>query len=161
MGIGSALCYGKLPVERGVWIQMGGLFLYLAVTTLIYFLMRLRIRAVKQESDWEIGMDKDGEIRGEPDKILSTRWYLLYLAVIAATILAAVLKYPSLPQQIPLHYNFAGEVDRYGEKSIATVALMPLMQLFMGLLFGGINLGIGMSRTNGRILKEPGFSKGS
>lgn len=145
MGIGSALCYGKLPVERGVWIQMGGLFLYLAVTTLIYFLMRLRIRAVKQESDWEIGMDTDGEIRGEPDKIISTWWYLLYLAVIGATILAAVLKYPSLPQQIPLHYNFAGEVDRYGGKSIAIVALMPLMQLFMSLLFGGINLGIGMS----------------
>lgn len=145
MGIGSALCYARLPVERGVWIQLGGLFLYLAVTTLIYFLMRLRIKAVKQESDWEVAQDTAGEISGEPDKIINTGWYLLYLAVIALTVLAAVFKYPSLPQQIPIHYNFAGEVDRYGGKSAATLAVMPLMQFFMGLLFGGINLGIGMS----------------
>lgn len=159
MGIGSALCYARLPLESGVWIQMGGLFLYLAITTLIYFLMRLRIKAVKQESDWEMDTDVAGSIGGEPGKIINTGWYLLYLAVIAATVLVAAVKYPSLPQQIPIHYNFAGEVDRYGVKSAATFAVMPLMQFFMGLLFGGLNLGISKSRHRNNLKRAREFRR--
>lgn len=79
--------------------------------------------------------------------MIGTAWYLLYLVPIAIAVMAAVFKYPSLPGQIPMHYNLAGEVDRYAAKSIGTFAVMPLIQSFTGLLFAGINFGIGTSRN--------------
>lgn len=78
-------------------------------------------------------------------KTISTAWYLLYLVPIVITVFAAVLKYPSLPGQVPVHFNFVGEADRYASKSIRVVAMMPLLQFLIGLLFGGMNLGIRIS----------------
>ena len=157
MGIGSTACYIWMSAENTMWIELGGLFLYLAVSILIYFLMRSEIKAIKQASDWEIDTKTVAEISEKSDKTIYTAWYLLYLAVIAITIFAAVLKYPSLPQQIPMHYNIAGEVDRYAAKSIGTFAVMPLIQLLIGLLFVGINLGIGMSKRQRNFKRTRAF----
>ncbi len=146
LGIGSTICYIWMPAERALWIQLSGVFLYLAASTIIYFFARSEIKAIKQERDWEIDTDTATIISEKPDKTIGTAWYLLYLVPIAIAIFAAVLKYPSLPGQIPMHYNLAGEVDRYAAKSIGTFAVMPLIQFFIGLLFAGINFGIGTSR---------------
>ena len=66
--------------------------------------------------------------------------------VIAVAVIAVVLKYPSLPDQIPMHYNIAGEVDRYAQKSIGIFAVMPIIQLLIGLMFAGINVAIRTSK---------------
>lgn len=101
MGIGSTACYIWMSAENAMWIQLGGIFLYLAVSILIYFLMRSNIKAIKQASDWEIDTKTVAEIGEKSDRTIRTAWYLLYLTVIAVTVVAALLKYPSLPQQNP------------------------------------------------------------
>jgi uncharacterized membrane protein len=145
LGIGSTAFYIWVPAERAIWIQLGGIFLYIVISNFIYFFMRSEIKAMKQSSDWEIDTETVPEIGERSDKTIGTAWYLLYLVPIAIAVFAAVLKYPSLPGQIPMHYNIAGEVDRYAAKSIGTFAVMPLIQLLLGLMFAGMNFGIGMS----------------
>jgi uncharacterized membrane protein len=157
LGIGGTVCYIWISAENTMWIQIGGLFFYLIVSILIYFFMRSKIKAIKQASDWEIETKAVAEISGKPDKTIRTAWYLLYLAVIAITVFAAVLKYPTLPQQIPIHYNIAGQVDRYAAKSIGTFFVMPLIQLLIGLLFAGINIGIGMSKRQRNFERTQAF----
>ncbi len=157
LGIGSTACYGWESAESTMWIQLGGIFLYLAASTFLYFLMHSRIKTIKRASDWVIDTETDTKISGKSEKPLGTAWYLLYLVLIAVTIFVAVLKYSSLPPQIPMHYNIAGEVDRYAEKSIGVFAIMPLMQLFIGLLFAGINLGIGMSGNQRNFRRTQAF----
>jgi uncharacterized membrane protein len=63
---------------------------------------------------------------------LHTAWHLLYLIVIAITILAAVSKYLSLPEQISMHYDIAGQVDRYAQKSIGTFAICAYLAVRVG-----------------------------
>ena len=41
---------------------------------------------------------------------------ILSLAMIAATLAVAAYLYPTLPEQIPTHWNAAGEVDGYTAK---------------------------------------------
>jgi uncharacterized membrane protein len=157
MGIGSTVCYTWMPAENTMWIQLGGLLLYLAASFLIYFLLRSKVKAVKQASDWEMETKAVTEISLKSGKTIPIAWYLLYLAITAVTIIAAVLKYPSLPQQIPMHYNIAGEVDRYASKSMGTFAIMPVMQILIGLLFAGISLGIGMSKRQRSFKRTQAF----
>src|SRR5271165_6284747 len=60
-------------------------------------------------------------------------WIIAGLLTLAAWALAAWL-YPSLPQQVPTHWNIEGKVDGWGDKSWATF-LMPGAMVLMLVLF--------------------------
>jgi uncharacterized membrane protein len=60
------------------------------------------------------------------------RWELLQLGVIAAMFITAAVRWSSVPDRIPIHWNAAGEVDGYGGKFMGLLFL-PL--LVLGLYF--------------------------
>ncbi len=153
----SSVCYIWINAENIIWIQLASIFLYLVLSILFYFYVRKKVKSIKQESNWKVDSKAVAEIseKSAGNKTLHTAWYLLYLIVIAITILAAIFKYPSLPVQIPMHYNIAGEVDRYAPKSIGTFAIMPVMQLLIGMLFAGINVAVSTSK------RQRNFKKGN
>lgn len=53
----------------------------------------------------------------------------LQLALAAITIAMTISNYASLPERIPIHFNFAWKPDGYGPK--ATAWLLPAIQLFV------------------------------
>ncbi len=55
---------------------------------------------------------------------------VLCLIFIGITIVAAAYLYPSLPEQIPTHWNLAGEVDDYTPKPWG-VLILPLSAIFI------------------------------
>lgn len=62
-------------------------------------------------------------------------WEIFQLALIAAMFVVAAVRWGSVPDQIPVHWNAAGEVDGYGGKfvgllllPIITAALYPLLR---------------------------------
>lgn len=60
----------------------------------------------------------------------TVRTNVLSLIFIAITTAVAAYLYPSLPEQIPTHWNFQGEVDDYTAKPWG-VMIMPLMAIFV------------------------------
>ena len=71
------------------------------------------------------------------------------LLIIAAAVVFLALRYDSLPERIPMHYNAAGEVNRYAEKSVGAVFGMPMVAVVCNLMFGLItwSMGRGMKRA--------------
>ncbi|MGC4106189.1 MAG: DUF1648 domain-containing protein [Thermomicrobiales bacterium] len=71
--------------------------------------------------------------------------------VIAAASLFLALRYESLPQQIPMHYNAAGEIDRYAQKSISSVFALPITATAVCLLMATItwSMARGVKRARG------------
>ncbi|HVA49752.1 MAG TPA: DUF1648 domain-containing protein [Pirellulales bacterium] len=64
-----------------------------------------------------------------------TRIYLWFsIGLTLAAWAAALIAYPSLPQQVPTHWNIRGQVDGYGDKSWATF-LTPAVMLGLLVLF--------------------------
>ena len=61
------------------------------------------------------------------------RWEWLQLGVIGAMFLTAAIRWGSVPDQIPIHWNAAGEVDGYGGR-FTGLLLMPLIALALYLL---------------------------
>ena len=56
---------------------------------------------------------------------------IIYFALMFLPLLIAVIALPFLPEKIPAHYNFAGEIDRWGSKY--ETLIFPLVTIGMGL----------------------------
>lgn len=57
------------------------------------------------------------------------RW-ILPLGMVAAAIIISIFAYDRLPEQVPIHWNIHGEVDRYASKPLA-MFLMPAAMLIV------------------------------
>ena len=55
----------------------------------------------------------------------------IYFLLMFLPLLITVIALPFLPEKIPAHYNFAGEIDRFGSKF--ETLIFPLMTIGMGL----------------------------
>lgn len=60
-------------------------------------------------------------------------WEIIQLVIIAAMFVAAGVRWGSVPDRIPIHWNAAGEVDGYGGK-FTGLLLMPLVAIGLYLL---------------------------
>lgn len=54
--------------------------------------------------------------------------------IIALPFIAAILIYPHLPEQVPIHWNIRGEIDGYSSRAFGAFFL-PLLNLVMYVLF--------------------------
>lgn len=60
---------------------------------------------------------------------MKNRYLILSLLLIVAAFAGTLALYGQLPEQVPVHWNAHGEIDRYGGR--ASVFLMPGMMAFM------------------------------
>ena len=60
------------------------------------------------------------------------KWYPALL--VAVTMIAAAIVYPRLPDRVPTHWNFRGEVDGYGPKWVSTWLIPVVILGLWGLL---------------------------
>lgn len=72
-------------------------------------------------------------------KVLPTYSFLLYLAVIIGLVWYSFSIYDSIPNMIAIHFDAYGEVDKYVDKSVMYVLMMPITMALMTLLFVGVN----------------------
>ncbi|USB34216.1 DUF1648 domain-containing protein [Paenibacillus sp. YPG26] len=66
---------------------------------------------------------------------LSSYWFLIHGLTIVISILAVLLNYDQIPDQISIHYNSNWNVDRYAAKSYSFVFIPTIIQVFITLLF--------------------------
>ena len=65
------------------------------------------------------------------------RNYILIAALlIVATLIVTLIFYPDLPSRIPMHWNWRGQVNRYGDKW--EIFLMPAAMVVVVLLFAAM-----------------------
>lgn len=62
---------------------------------------------------------------------------LLSVAIITVTIIYTILMYTNLPETLPIHFNFKGEADNYGNKS--AVLWLPIFNIGMFILLFMLN----------------------
>lgn len=59
----------------------------------------------------------------------------LPLFIIGVMFITGVIAYPNLPDRIPVHWNIAGEIDRWSDTSFMSVFQLPLIALGLYILF--------------------------
>ena len=63
-------------------------------------------------------------------------YFLIAALLIAATLIVSLILYPGLPSRIPMHWNWRGEVNRYGDK--LEIFLMPAAMVVVVFLFAAM-----------------------
>ncbi|GHI00811.1 DUF1648 domain-containing protein [Neobacillus kokaensis] len=70
----------------------------------------------------------------------SNYWFVIPFLISIATIAFTLVNYQQIPDRFPMQYNFSGEVTNWAAKSYRSVLLMPIMQIYLTLLFLFINI---------------------
>lgn len=121
--------------------QMLLIFIYMGILFLIYLKYNAKVKVLKKERGW----DKIGskmvvvDIKYSRDKSktgnISSLWFLIPLAITVFNIVLSLVIYPKLPDKIPTHWSFTGEITTYRNKSYGIVLMDDIVQLFMLGLF--------------------------
>jgi uncharacterized membrane protein len=130
-GVIIALAGVGLIVTAGVALVPVPVFVQIIVWYVLYFRAHRAIAAAKREQDWFAGVRQavtaDTTLRSDPPKF-PWAWLLLPLLVVAASVVIGIIRYPDLPSQIPVHFDGAGNVDRYAAKSVGSAFSIVFVQ---------------------------------
>lgn len=100
----------------GVAAELAGAFALFQVA-------RRRIMAAKHRAHWFAGLRQvvvaDTSLRTHPEPY-PWRWAVPSIALTAATVGIAILRYPHLPARLAIHFDAAGHADRYAPVSLGS-----------------------------------------
>jgi len=88
---------------------------------------------LKRERGWQVSEAAFAETSSAFSRgnlqALPWGWYIASLAAVAACAAAALVKYPSLPEIIPTHFDINMEPDAWSPKTLGNVLALPLINL--------------------------------
>ena len=90
----------------------------------LFQVARRRIMAVKHREHWFAGLRQvvvaDTSLRTDPEPY-PWRWAVPSIALTVATVVIGILRYPHLPARLAVHFDAAGQADRYAPASLVWV----------------------------------------
>lgn len=112
----------------------------LALTAGGYALMlfyRTKMNAYKKEHGWVADAQETVAVVGEQPvpRAISLKWNLLYLPIMALTLLIGMVGYAHMPDMVPMHMGFDGTVNEWAEKTPLIVWMPVLIQAFLAVSF--------------------------
>ncbi|RAQ95696.1 DUF1648 domain-containing protein [Thermogemmatispora tikiterensis] len=132
-----------LPLWGQIWAMLGVLLGTVVIAAISYALLNLRLRRIKEQEGWYAGLRQAvavevgvSEQRGWP----SPFWLGLDLLLLVALWVVTVVRYPVLPERIPLHFGPDGQVNRWGGKQ--ELLLFSLLALALNILLLGLALAL-------------------
>ena len=81
-----------------------------------------------------------------PVSVVSIFYFLIPLTLWAASFFSGILLFDELPQNIPAHFNFYGEVDRWVPKSVEQLRTLPRLQILALIAAAAIYWAVSTSR---------------
>lgn len=133
-----------LTVDEQVLSTIFGaiIIIFLICSFLVYLHFYRKMKDLKQVENWFQGKTEqiviDTQFR-QQKLIYSNLWFIFSFIIAFITIIFTLQFYQLIPDRIPMQYNLSGEITNWVDKSYRTVLMMPVMQVYMSLLFLFIN----------------------
>ena len=147
-----AVLAGTTALEsEEIWmvIYMVAVFLYMFIGFMIYYHFHKKMKEIKSREKWH---ERKKEVLSVDISFYQQRltysngWFAIPFVIMLATTFLTYVNYDKFPEKLPMQYSLAGEVTSWADKSIRTLFMFPLMQLFMIGLFLFINIIINRSK---------------
>ena len=104
----------------------------------IYLHYHKKIKMLKNEKGWMRGKVQTLVADTTPvsgKECASPLWFILYALIIILTILTGLLFFDTMPDRVPIKFDFQGNVIRWADKSTGLIFFAPLTQLFVSIIF--------------------------
>lgn len=120
----------------------GLIFVFIFLSFLIYLIFHRKMKVLKQKHSWSANKSQlvviDTSFRKQ--KLThSNLWFALSFLIVVVTVVITFQNYQTMPNEIPTKFNFNGEVTNWMDKSYRSVLMIPIMQVYLTLLFIFIN----------------------
>lgn len=128
-------------ITKNYNLQMMGIFLLLAILWVNYIYIHKKAKELKKAKGWTLNKKQMVVVNTskKPDiKFISPYLFMLPLLVSITTLMITFFNYESLPNQIPINFDFTGNPTTYVEKGVLTAYSIPINQIGMTGLFFGI-----------------------
>lgn len=98
---------------------------------------RKRVKAIKREEGWKAERDEAVALIGfeEAPAPPSLAWNVVYVPIVLITLALGLALYPSTPDLVPTHIDFAGNVNQWTPKGPTLIAFPLLVEVFMAACF--------------------------
>ena len=98
---------------------------------------RKRIESIKREEGWKAERDEAVALIGFEEAPVppSLAWNVVYVPIALITLAIGLALYPSTPDLVPTHFDFAGNVNQWTPKGPALIAFPLLFEVFMAACF--------------------------
>lgn len=124
------------------------IIVYILGGFLLYLPFHFKMQAKKDEENWHEGRNQvtvvSTNFRSQKLTI-SYFWYFIPTLIIVLTVLFTFFMYDDIPNLIPMHTDFNGNV-RYDTKSFKTLMYLPITQVFILFIMLGVHFIIGKSK---------------
>lgn len=115
---------------------------YIASTFVVYLTFHRKMKKLKADRKWSkqkpqhVMIDTDFRLK---KLTYSNGWFSISFLITFLIIILTFSFYDKIPERIPMQFNFAGEVTNWADKSYRTVIALPIIQMYLTLLFLFIN----------------------
>lgn len=126
-------------------------FAFIFVMFLVYMISNKAVKKLKIEKGWLKGNKQsviiDTNFSKEKNKNLVTPWiFLISVIIIIINIVLSYKYYNLLPNKVPTHWDFSGNITGYQIKSKMLIWEMPGTEIFTTILFFIVYKSIGWSK---------------
>lgn len=153
--LGLIATYIIIRVKDPLIGMLAATFGYIIIFSLIYIRAYQEIKAIKGNEKGEkiysrkrhvTVIDTNFTKEREKNMMVSLWCFLVPIAIILITVIISLVYYDRIPNPMPMHYNSAGEVDGWTEKTYFSVLLLPMISLAMTGIFYFVYRIIGKSK---------------
>ena len=126
------------PTAIGIALECAALFIPIVISFALMLRNRARVIGIKREEGWTAQAQQAVATIAEADApaALPLQWNLLYIPVILGTLALGLALYPSMPDMLPMHADFAGNVNDWAPKTLGSAIGFPVVfELFMAACF--------------------------
>ncbi|WP_040206013.1 DUF1648 domain-containing protein [Neobacillus jeddahensis] len=125
------------------------IFVYLFGSFIVYLIFHRQMKELKRQNpSWVAKPQQVLVDMGFRNRklTLSNGWFVIPFIFSIATIVITLVNFQQIPDRYPMQYNFSGEVTTWANKSYRSVLLMPIMEMYMTMLFLFINIVISKAK---------------
>jgi uncharacterized membrane protein len=120
-----------------IYILNISIFLYMGLLFIVYLRWNKKSKELKEKNGWgHLGKGVvvvDMRFSRDKEKIvtISKKWFLIPIGIIIISTILSLKMYPYLPDKVPTHWNWKGNIDGYMDKSMFVALMMPMTQVLM------------------------------
>lgn len=134
VGLPSLFFIILLVIRPDPIIILISIFVLIALLLGNYYLCHRSLKKIKADNQWTEGYKETSvmDIGYRPEKsLVSPWWFSIPLVLILIQIIIVLNHYDSIPEIMPIHYNFHGNPDNWAKKSYRLVLMSPAIEILV------------------------------
>ena len=115
---------------------------FFTISFIIYLKFHIKMKQMKQQENWYENRKQQVVVSTtfhQQKRTFSNLWFIVSFFLTFITVILTLRFYDRIPDPIPIQYNLSGNVTNWAKKTYRSTLFLPLMQVYLTLIFIFVN----------------------